>query len=264
MDNRDQAFNQYMPWYIAKNNKQIVALSFLVWALLLGGFSLLGRELFSPPQMNNLEFCVLVSSIFILLLAHLTVDLAVVDYFHSQLTGVDQTLISALGSAFRRLPALVKWSIYGLTVGLRLKRESPPRVFVLQIMVAEQIGPFPAMQRSTQLVSDRWGDDRQLANKLSNVPISSSFAVTYIAAILLGFFVAATGFEYSGFVMVGVVALLVIPLPAAAAIQSTWSHYLTSVLYVYTTKNTVADGFSGTWLQQAFEPRLVRVNDMKP
>ena len=241
----------YPKWRILQQEKKLIAFQLVAGLLVLGGFIMIESKLWPLRRPNVplqlVRFYALTT--LVITPSALLCNLTIVDYVTSRFTGTDRSLTSTFLSAASRLPQLMLWSLYLMTVGIF--SGPPARNFILPVMATEKIGPFPAMQRSQQLIRDRWGANQSLSPKAFDISISSGFALTCIVAFLLVVFFVVAYFEDE--IIVAFVVFLGIPLVGgllAGIVNNTKYHLSLSALYLYATQNIVAEGFSEASFQQ--------------
>ena len=183
-----------------------------------------------------------------------------------RLDGGDPTIRSALGLAFRRLPAILGYAIISATVGLFLRALgerggiigrivagslefawSIATFLVVPVLAAEGVGPMEAIERSAELLKKTWGEN--LIGS-SGIAVVTGFAAAGAAAAGLGGYYLfdvgnALGMPVmivAGFAFVGVVAF-------GSALSAVYS----AALYAYAVLGEPPAGFDRSALQDAFE-----------
>lgn len=256
-------------WTVLRRDKELIALPFigLVLALVIGGIVLglfAGTGGFDEAGEEGL------SGLQMLLFAIGGIAIAAVTQFFAgavvggaveRLSGGDPTLGSAIGSASRRLPALLGWGAMDWTVGtiFRTIREefgivgriiasllsfawATMSFLVLPVIIVEGLGPIAAIKRSTEMVRQTWGQ-----NVLAQFGFGIVGFVAMIPGVLLGVAVAAV-IAPLGIALI--VAWVVVVICVTMALTSVFK----AALYRYATSGE-SDPVFGNEIAGAFQPR---------
>jgi len=190
---------------------------------------------------------------------------AIVSCARERMHGGDPTVGSGLSSAFSLLPQVFLWALLSATVGFVLRMveerfEGLGRIavgligvawgvatyFVVPVLVAERLGPFAALKRSSQVLRKAWGEALVsnfgiglivfLSTLLSALPLAAGIAIGTPAAVFGGMAITA--------VAVGLI------MAASAALNA----ILVTALYEYACAGQAPSGFDEATLQGAFGP----------
>ncbi len=191
---------------------------------------------------------------------------AIVSCALERLRGGDPTVASGLRGAMSLLPQIVAWSLLSATVGfvLRLIEErveglgrlvtglvgvawSVATYFVVPVLVAEKLGPFAALKRSSQVLRKAWGEAL-----VANFGIGLIVLLVSLFAVVPAVLGIATG--TSAGVVVGI-AVTVVAFGLIMAASSALNAVLVAALYEYAATDRVPRGFDEAALRGAFGPR---------
>ncbi len=242
--------------------------SFFVLASFMGG-------LFAFSHPGN-KHVVNDSTAWVLLFAYYFASYFVIVFFNCALVacamvrfrGGTPTLGEGLRAARERTGHIVAWAFFAATVGMLL-RMIEERVgfigkiviallgaawtvatyFVVPVLVVEDLGPYDALKRSTEIIRDTWGE-----SLVSNVGIGLvTTLVTALAVAPIGLltWMAATKFGSVGLAITGGVLVLLI-LVVSALVSSALSSIVLSASYLYATEGKVPRVFADAGLQYAF------------
>jgi hypothetical protein len=191
------------------------------------------------------------------------VHCALMHFNGEQPTGSD-----GFRAASARLPQILAWAAVSATVGLLLKAiESAHEkvgqiisavlgtawtimtVFVVPVLVVEQVGPFAAISRSIALLKKAWGEG--LAGRLG---LGLVILLLFVPVFLL---MVATGLAFTASTTLGF-ALLVVTVVAfllVAIIGSALQTIFLTALYQFAAFERVPVGFDADTLHRAFTPK---------
>jgi Family of unknown function (DUF6159) len=217
-------------------------------------------------------------AVWVLSFLYYFVNYFVIVYFNSALVacamirfqGGQPTVAEGMRAANARLPQILAWVLLAATVGvvLRAIQERVPLVgkivialigaawtiatyFIVPVLVVEKLGPFDAVQRSTELMKQTWGE-----SLVSHVGIGAATGlITFLGVVLLGIASVALAMATSsvGVAIAGGV-LTVAFLVLAALVGSALSTIVLSALYLYAAEKKVPQAFEGV-AQFAFAPK---------
>src|SRR5688572_12722423 len=191
--------------------------------------------------------------------------------------GGNATFGESFKFALSRLPVIFQWSLISATVGLLLRilhdlaarlgrigqiianiviglmgmAWSIVTIFVVPVLVYENIGPIDAIKKSAGVIKKTWGESLIRAIGLGLV----QFLVFFIIIALTGLvaYLLTNNFGVWGLAVAiagGAVLLLLTGL-----IFSVATTIFNTALYVYANNSKVADGFDETIVKGAFRPK---------
>jgi hypothetical protein len=186
-----------------------------------------------------------------------------------RLDGGDPTLGDGLRIAFARLPKIIVYAVIAATVGMILRWISEragivgqilggilgfawsiATFLVVPVLVAEDVGPFEAIKRSTGYLKRTWGE--QL---IGNVGIGLVFGLLTMLVILAGGALLFFLFQASvALGLIGVVALILL-VGVLALIGSALGGIFTASVYRYATKGDGGSMFDNQVLATAFRQK---------
>ena len=191
--------------------------------------------------------------------------------------GGNATFGESFSFAMTRLSVIVQWSLISATVGLLLRilhqlannlgkigqivahiiiglmgmAWSIVTIFVVPVLVYENIGPIDAIKKSANVIKKTWGESLIRAIGLGLVQflvfvliLAASGFLTYLLANNFGAWGLMTG------IIVGLLLLLLTGL-----IFSVATTVFNTALYVYANNNQVASGFDEEVVRGAFKPK---------
>ncbi len=182
--------------------------------------------------------------------------------------GGQPTLGEGFRAAAARLPQILAWAAVSATVGLLLKAIENAHekvgqfisailgtawtvmtVFVVPVLVVEQVGPFKAIKRSVSLLKKAWGEG--LAGRLG---IGIVVFLLFLPCFLLAF-ASVIAFNTSTTLGFTLLAITVIAFLLVAIIGSALQTVFLSALYQFAAFERVPAGFEGDTLRSAFQPK---------
>jgi len=194
---------------------------------------------------------------------------AIVSCALERLRGGDPTVGSGLRAATGLLPQVVGWALLSATVGFVLRLveqrfEGLGRIavgliglawgvatyFVVPVLVAERLGPFAALKRSSQVLRKAWGE-----------ALVANFGIGFIVflASLLAFLPLGLGIAMgSGITVVVGLAVTVVLFGLLMATSAALNAVLVTALYEYAAAGRTPNGFDETTLRDAFGQRRSR------
>ncbi len=190
---------------------------------------------------------------------------AIVSCALERLRGGDPTVGSGFRGAISLLPQILAWSLLSATVGfaLRMIEErvdglgrivtgligvawSVATYFVVPVLVAERVGPFAALKRSSQVLRKSWGE-ALVANFGIGVIVFLVSIFAFIPAVL-GIATGTTAGAVLG------IAVTVVAFGLIMAGSSALNAVLVTALYEYAVAGRVPRGFDEDTLRSAFGP----------
>ncbi|MDH3753981.1 MAG: DUF6159 family protein [Acidimicrobiia bacterium] len=191
---------------------------------------------------------------------------ALISGARERLTGGDPTIGSAIGAAMSRIGLIIPWALFNFTVGMLL-RAIDERAGVLgrfvvgllsmawnvitfltvPIIVFEELGPFSAFRRSTELLRNTWGE-----NLAAQIGLGLIGFIAVLPGLIVGGLLVATGTIAA--VAVGVV-ILVMWIAAVMVVMTALTAVYQTALYEYATTGVVPQAFNSAGLDQAFDAR---------
>jgi hypothetical protein len=195
-----------------------------------------------------------------------------------RLEGGNPTFMQSIRFALSRTRLLISWSVVAATAGVILGAidslaERMPlvgrillgilrvvlgvawsimTVFVIPILVFENVGPFEAIRRSSALVRQTWGENLRRLYTLGLVQFLLVVPVFIGLYLLIG--LAGSQPQMSNLVAVAVVIALLYFFVISYVFGVANTVYK-AALYVYARESRVPDGFSADVLQGAFQSR---------
>lgn len=188
-----------------------------------------------------------------------------------RLEGKDPTFNDAFSAAQSRADKIFGWAIISATVGMVLQalrdRDNPVTSFIISligvawsvatflvvpILVAENIGPIQAIQRSSSLLRQTWG--QQIVGSFS---ISGVFFLIFLAGIiplaLIGFGLASI----QPLLAIPVILLAIIFMLGLAVTSSAVSGIFTAAVYAYASDNMQVNNelYDASLIQNAFRTK---------
>jgi hypothetical protein len=191
--------------------------------------------------------------------------------------GGNATFGESFKFALSRIPVIVKWSLLSATVGLLLRilhdlaarlgkigqiianiviglmgmAWSIVTIFVVPVLVYENIGPIDAIKKSAAVIKKTWGESLIRTIGLGLV----QFFVFFIIIVITGFvaYLLTNNFGVWGLaVAIAGGALLLL---LTGLIFSVATTVYNTALYVYANNNQIASGFDETVVKAAFKQK---------
>jgi hypothetical protein len=163
------------------------------------------------------------------------VILAAIENLAERVPGVGKLLLVIL-----RLVLGAAWSIM--------------TIFVVPVLVFEQVGPFEAIKRSAGLVKQTWGENLRRFYTMGLVQF-----VLAVPALLVLFLTAQMAQQHggpsAGGVVLGVWVLVFVYLFALSYVFAVANTVYKAALYIYARESRVPEGFSEGTMQAAFRAR---------
>jgi hypothetical protein len=186
-----------------------------------------------------------------------------------RLRGGNPTVADGFRIAFSHIGAIFGYAIISATVGVILRTIARrggivgqvvssligmawhlATYLVIPVMVAENLGPVEAIQRSVQYLKKTWGE--QLAG---NLGVGVIFGILLILAVLVGVgAVIAAATTKSVILIAIVVALVVTAMLLLALISATLSGIYEAAVYRYAAEGKIDGFFRPELIQNAFRP----------
>ena len=259
-----------LSWGVLQSDRKLIAfpllsgLAFLAFAGLMtgivSGIGLLDRM--------ESEAGLALSDVVVLAITYFGLAFVII-YFNAALAGAAMVRLaggqSTMGEGFqmanRRLPQIAGWALISATVGLILQvMRSNSRdnflsqlvlsmiggvwaymtFFVVPVLVAENIGPIGAIQRSGSLFKRTWGE-QMVAN--------FGFGIVGLVAVLAA---AVPAFLIGQVSMVAGIGVGVVTVGVAVATVATLETIFKAALYGYVADGRVAEGFTEETLAAAY------------
>jgi hypothetical protein len=232
-----------------------------------GGFSLV---------FGGVEIVLLFVSYFVLGFLSTFFNTCVVYTAKTRFEGGDATFFEALAFALARIPQIASWSLVSATVGVLLRSLdqmanqrgvlgmvmrgvrtvigitwSLVTMFVIPVMVYEDVGPIEAIKRSTATLRDTWGEAL-----VRNV----GFGLLHFAALIPGILVVIGGFALLvGPTMVGgllLVGLGIVWFVCISMVFSVANVVFNTALYHYARTGSSPAGYDEEYLLGAMRHRI--------
>lgn len=191
--------------------------------------------------------------------------------------GGNATFAESLRFALSRIPVIVQWSLISATVGLILRllhnlasnlgkigqivaniligllgmAWSIITIFVVPVLVYENVGPIDALKKSTQVIKKTWGE-----SLIKNIGLGLIQLLTFVVIIALSGVLAyglAQLFSTMGVLIAAAIggALLLL----TGLVFTVASTIFNTALYVYANNNRVAPGFKEEVVKGAFRQK---------
>ena len=191
--------------------------------------------------------------------------------------GGNATFDESLKFAFSRIGVIFQWSLISASVGLLLRilqqlasnlgkigelvanilisllgmAWSIMTIFVVPVLVYENVGPIDAIKKSAEAIKRTWGESLIKTVGLGLVQFFV-FVVIIIASAALTYALGST-FDLMG-VLIGVGIGLVLLL-MAGLIFTVANTVFNTALYVYANSSTIAAGYNDAVIKGAFKPK---------
>ncbi|HEU5292096.1 MAG TPA: DUF6159 family protein, partial [Cyclobacteriaceae bacterium] len=191
--------------------------------------------------------------------------------------GGDATFGESFKFALSRIGVIVQWSLLSATVGLLLRllhnlasrlgkigeivahivigligmAWSIVTIFVVPVLVYENVGPIDAIKKSASVIKKTWGESLIRAIGLGLVQFLVFFLIIVITG-LIGYVVTNQFGAWGLAVTIAVGACLLL---LAGLIFSVATTIFNTALYVYANNNQIAAGFDEDVVKGAFRPK---------
>lgn len=221
-------------------------------------------------QMTIVSFIVLfiyyVAQYFVIIFA----NTALVGAAMIRLKGGDPTLGDGFRIAFSRLGSILGYALIASTVGMILrtlaqKRESflgrlvisligmawnLATFLVVPVLVVEDVGPFEAIRRSSQLLKKTWGE--QIAGNFGIGGVFGLISIAYalVLGVPLGYLAVALE---APVLFIALIALLVIGFVIFGLLSSTLSGVFAASVYRYAAEGATDTYIRSEFVQNAFQ-----------
>lgn len=193
--------------------------------------------------------------------------------------GGDATFMDSIRFAFSRIHLIFMWSLVAATVGLLLRLlENAARraggigaiimtiitrligmawaivtMFVIPVMVYDNLGPFPAIKQSFYTLRQTWGES--LIKYLGLGFVQGIFTVLgVIVGVMLTVLLSFIGLGIVG-ILIGI-SLTVIYLVLVTLLFNVANQVYNTALFVYAKTGNVPAGFDDQSLRNAFQPQM--------
>jgi hypothetical protein len=230
-------------------------------------FSLLGTGYFEGRKELG-------ASGYILLFIFYLVQYFLIIYFNSALVGAalirirggDPTVRDGLAIASAHVGSIFGYALISATVGLILRwfseRGSLGRLaasflglawglatfLAVPILVAEDLGPWQAIGRSTSLLKKTWGEQI-----VGNFSIGAIFLLIFLLVLVLG--AAAIALSGSGAMALALIIILVLVMLGLSLASSALHGIFAAAVYSYTTTGQLGGFFREELIRGAFRKR---------
>ena len=192
-------------------------------------------------------------------------NVALVSIASNRLAGGHATLNDGLQTAWNRKWRIFQWALLAATVGMLLKMlERRLRLmgriitgmigfvwtlasfFVVPVLAAEDMGPFEALYKSSQLIRETWGEE---------VVGGFSFGLIFLLLGLPGLFLPLIGAQFGHAGMFAGLAVAAIYWLLLGVVSSAAQGVFVAALYQYATTQQVSAGFQLEDLSAAWQPK---------
>jgi hypothetical protein len=192
-------------------------------------------------------------------------NVALVSTASSRLAGGNATINDGLEAAWQRKGRILQWAFLSATVGILLRMIEERAAwlgrlviglvgmawtlasyFVVPVLVAEDVGPAEALQRSADLFRQTWGEE--VAGGFSFGLIFTLLALPAVALPFLGRNLGPTG-------MMAGVALAVLYWLTLSVVSSAVQGIFVAALYRYAKTKQVSPGFRLENFSHAWQPK---------
>lgn len=266
-------------WDVLRNDRKLLIFPFLsgvgcvlVLIVFLIPTAILAQNGGLVDANNNVNWVVALPLLFAYYMANYFVvifcNAALVHCALMHFNGEQPTVGDGIRAASARLPQVLAWAAVSATVGLLLKAiESAHEkvgqivsavlgtawtimtVFVVPVLVVEQVGPFAAIGRSIALLKKAWGEG--LAGRLG---LGLVILLLFVPVFLL---MLATGLAFTASTTLGftLLAVTVVAFLLVAIISSALQTIFLTALYQFAAFERVPVGFDADTLHRAFTPK---------
>jgi len=238
--------------------------------------SLLGEN-FSKDSLEAYQYAILFVTYFGLAFIATFFNVCVVYTTKVRFEGGNATFGESIRFAFSRIGVIVQWSLVSASVGLLLRilhnlasrlgkigelvanivigllgmAWSILTIFVVPVLVYENVGPFDAIKKSGAVIKRTWGE-----SLIKTVGMGLVQILIFILLILVGVgftIILTNAFDVIG-LLVGI-CLTVSLLLLAGLVFSVANTVFNTALYIYANTNTVAAGYDEEMVRGAFRQK---------
>ena len=232
---------------------------------------------FSKDSLQVFEYVMIFLTYFGLAFIATFFNVCVVYTTKVRFEGGNATFSESLRFAFSRIPVIIQWSLVSATVGLLLRilhdlasnlgkigqivaniligllgmAWTIITIFVVPVLVYENVGPIDAIKKSTAVIKKTWGE-----SLIKTIGLGLVQALTFILIVVvcgLITYALMNTFDIMGlFVGVGLAAGLLLFTGLIFTVAST---IFNTALYVYANNNLVAPGFREDVVKGAFRQK---------
>jgi hypothetical protein len=235
------------------------------------------NEGFSSDTLEIYQYAILFATYFGLAFIATFFNVCVVYTTKVRFEGGNATFDESLKFAFSRIGIIAQWSLVSASVGLLLRllhnlasrlgkigelianiiiglmgmAWSIMTIFVVPVLVYENVGPFDAIKKSAEVIRKTWGESLIKAIGLGLVQV----------LVFIGIFFACFGLVWVLFQIAGVMGMFVgfglalLVLLFTGLIFNIASTVFNTALYVYANNQIIADGFDEGVLKGAFKQK---------
>jgi len=217
-------------------------------------------------ELSTGSIIIIVVAVFVVAVVNVFFNAALVAGARDRLTGGHPTVSSALATAGARLPVIIPWAIFSTTVGMLLRAltesDNPMSRLVgslldmawsvitfltVPILVVEELGPFAALRRSTELFKQTWGE-----NLAARVGLGIVGFLATLPGLLVGGLALASGTAAVAIVGVGVAVVWIV---GVIVVMSALTAVFQAALYQYVTTGEVPVAYVDNDLRTTFGPK---------
>ena len=232
---------------------------------------------FSTDSLKFFEYAIIFLTYFGLAFIATFFNVCVVYTTKVRFEGGNATFSESLNFAFSRIPVIIQWSLVSATVGLILRilhdlasnlgkigqivaniligllgmAWSIITIFVVPVLVYENVGPIAAIKKSTAVIKKTWGE-----SLIKTIGLGLVQALTFVLIVLICgaiTFGLMRAFDVMGlFVGIGSAAFVLLFTGLIFTVAST---IFNTALYVYANNNLVAPGFREDVVKGAFKQK---------
>lgn len=238
-------------------------------------FTTLMENDFSKDSLKVFEYVMVFLTYFGLAFIATFFNVCVVYTTKTRFEGGNATFSESLSFAMTRIPVIIQWSLVSATVGLilRILHElasslgkigqivaniligllgmawSIITIFIVPVLVYENVGPLAAIKKSTAVIKKTWGE-----SLIKTIGLGLIQFFTFVVIILLCgalTFALMNVLDITGlFIGIGLAAFLLLFTGLIFTVAST---IFNTALYVYANNNIVAPGFQEDVVKNAFK-----------
>lgn len=261
-------------WQVVLNDRTLLAFPLVsgVAAIFTGAaFFAAGDGLLSSKSLHAVGIAVIVVGVYALTVIAVFCGVALSACAARSLQGEDTTLAEGLTAARARLGVILAWAGVQLIVGAisaalqAVLREAGGQIlsaivgslanlvwsvatfFVIPVLALESLGPIEAIERSSSVIRQRWGEG-----------VSGSFAIggiVFLLGWLPGIVLIVLGASTGNAIGLVLAALGVLVLIFAALAQTTIMSVFRVALFRFATDGVAIGGFQQSELEAAFRPK---------